>query len=481
MKTTLDDLDDLLAPLARAHAELARAYPGDPSTRQPVHTVYSGAQLVRRDAASRLGAAALRHLDEYFPDLLVFAAALGLPGAERARSSFEERAAVLAAAARGSDLGELQLAATVWQRVRAKLEREPVEDLRIDFEDGYGHRPDDEEDRQALVAAAEVAAGLAAGTLPPFIGIRIKPLTEELHRRSIRTLDLFLTALVEATDGRLPPGFVVTLPKVTSREEVETLAVVFERLEASLGLGRGTLQLELMVETTQCLLDSDGRSALPGLVAAARGRCIGAHFGVYDYTAACGLIASQQRLDHRVCDFARQLAQVALAGTGVFLSDGATNLMPVGPHRAAAGATLSEAELAENQRVVEEVSRRNYRDVRHSLESGYYQGWDLHPSQLPIRYAAVYTFFLEQLPEMTARLRGFVDKSAQATLLGAVFDDAATGQALLNFFLRGLACGALEESEVLATGLTLEEIQTRSFKTILERRRARLGGDAGAA
>jgi citrate lyase beta subunit len=471
MKTTLTDLGPVLAPLKAAHLDFARNYPGDSTSRQPVHTVYSGAQLVRRDAAERLGAAALRHLDEYFPDFLVFAEALGLPGAAAVPSGHDARSLVLATAARGGELGELALAATVWRRVRAKLEREPVEDLRIDFEDGYGHRPDAEEDAQALIAAAEVAAGMAAGSLPPFIGIRIKPLTAELYHRSLRTLDGFLTALAATTGARLPAGFVITLPKVSARAEVAALVEVVERLEAGLGFPPGSLRIELMVETTQCLLDVEGRSALPGLVQAAGGRCVGAHFGVYDYTAGCGLIASQQRMDHPVCDFARHLAQVALTGTGVVLSDGATNLMPVAPHRAAPGESLSETQLAENQQVVERISRRNYLDVRHSLESGYYQGWDLHPAQLPIRYAAVYAFFLEQLPEMTARLRGFIDKAAQATLLGAVFDDAATGQALLNFFLRGLACGAIDENEVLATGLTLEEIRTRSFKAILAGRR----------
>ena len=82
-------------------------------------------------------------------------------------------------------------------RVLDKLKREPVEDFRIDFEDGYGNRPDDEEDGHAESAASEVAQGLAAGTLPPFIGIRIKPLSNELHARSLRTLDIFVTALTK--------------------------------------------------------------------------------------------------------------------------------------------------------------------------------------------------------------------------------------------------------------------------------------------
>ena len=82
-------------------------------------------------------------------------------------------------------------------------------------------------------------------------------------------------------------------------------------------------------------------------------------------------------------------------------------------------------------------------DVRHSLVNGFYQGWDLHPAQLPTRYAAVYAFFLEGLDAASERLRNFVDKAAQATLVGDVFDDAATGQGLLNFFLRGINCGAI--------------------------------------
>jgi len=55
-------------------------------------------------------------------------------------------------------------------------------------------------------------------------------------------------------------------------------------------------------------------------------------------------------------------------------------------------------------------------------------------------------------------------------MLGTIFDDAATGQGLLNFFLRGVNCGALTEGEALATGLTLEELRGRSFVKILKAR-----------
>ncbi len=454
MNKTLDDLGGLLAPLHRAQAQFATAFPGDSPARQPVHTVYGGAQLFKSDTAIKLGQAARRQVAEYFPDTSTWQEVYGLADAN--------------------------LATKVAKRVAEKLEREAVEDLRIDFEDGYGHRPDAEEDAEAVRAANEVAQGMAEGTLPPFLGIRIKPLTAELESRSIRTLDLFLTQLADKTGGKLPANFVITLPKVTLREEVTAFVALLDKLERALGFGPSALKMELMVETTQSLLDDHGRAALPELVAAAQGRCIGAHFGVYDYTASCNLIAAHQRMQHRVCDFARHLMQVSLAGRGVNLSDGATNIMPVGPHRAPAGGELSAAELEENRRTVHRISKLNYDDVRHSLEGGFYQGWDLHPAQLPIRYAAVYSFFLEQLGEMTSRLASFIGKSAQATLLGEVFDDAATGQALLNFFLRGLACGAISEEEMLATGLTLAEIRTRSFKAILAGRRIRLAGGGAA-
>ncbi|HEX8824799.1 MAG TPA: phosphoenolpyruvate kinase, partial [Archangium sp.] len=362
-------------------------------------------------------------------------------------------------------------AETVRARVVARLLREAVEDYRIDFEDGYGHRPDAEEDGHAVAAAEELARGLAGGTLPPFIGIRVKSFTEELLDRAVRTLDLFLSTLVGRTGGRLPPHFVVTLPKVTLREQVVALDSVLGQLEAGLGLERGTVKVELMVETPRSLFDSKGTLALPGLVAAANGRCSAAHFGAYDYTAACDITASCQHLLHPSCDFARHVMQVSLAGTDVHLSDGATTAMPVGPHKAPKGGALTPAQQEENRAAVHRAWRLHADNVRHALTNGFYQGWDLHPAQLPVRYATVYAFFLEGLDDASRRLRAFMDKAAQATRLGDVFDDAATGQGLLNFFLRGLSCGALTEDEARAAGLTLEELRTRSFLAILQGRR----------
>ena len=354
-----------------------------------------------------------------------------------------------------------------------KLLREPIEDFRIDFEDGYGNRPDAEEDAQAVATAREMARGVAAGTLPPFIGLRIKPLNEELRARSIRTLDLLLTTLMRETGGRLPEGFLVTLPKVTVPEQVTALVDLFDLFEPALGLPSGSLRLEIMIETPQSILNAQGLCNLPLFAAAARGRCVAAHFGVYDYTASSDITAAWQGLDHPACDFARRMMQIAYAGTGLRVSDGATNILPVPPHRAAPeGPPLNPARREENRTAVHRAWRLHRDHIRRSLIGGIYQGWDLHPAQLVTRYATVFEFFLEGLDAASDRLRNFVQKAAQATLVGEVFDDAATGQGLLNYFLRAINCGALTEEEALErSGLTLDELRGRSFVKILENRR----------
>ena len=183
------------------------------------------------------------------------------------------------------------------------------------------------------------------------------------------------------------------------------------------------------------------------------------------------ITAAHQHMVHPACDFARHTLQVSLAGTGVWLSDGATNVMPVPLHR---GDELSSDQMAENQRSVEETMRLHYDHIRHSLSHAYYQGWDLHPAQLPTRYAAVYSFFLEGLDAAGERLANFVESAAKATLVGEVFDDAATGQGLLNYFLRAMNCGAITEEEATErTSLSVDEFRTRSFLEILNGRTGR--------
>ena len=401
--------------------------------RQPVHTVYGGAHLFAPDTTAKLGAIAFRTLREHAPDAATLAQVLAMDGS---------------------------LAARIYPRVVAKLEREPVEDYRIDFEDGFGTRPDAEEDDVARKAAANVAAGMKAGTLPPAIGIRIKNLGDEMQHRALRTFTLFLTTLLEHSGGGLPPNFVITLPKITAAEQVTTLAQACGAFEKAHRLTAGLLKFEVMIETAESIFSRDGRVALPDFIARGQGRITAAHFGTYDYTAAMGITAAHQNMLHPSCDFAKHVMQIALAGTDVWMSDGATNIMPVGKDRA----------------VIYAAWKMHVDQIRHSLVGGFYQGWDLHPAQLPTRYAAVFAFFIEGLAAASDRLKNFVQKAAQATLVGDVFDDAATGQGLLNYFLRAMNCGAIDEREAVElSGLTVAELQSRSFAKIMTGRRAASG------
>ena len=434
--------EKLFNSLKEANTAFQKIYPGDRSERQPVHTLYGGANLFKYDSAKSLGERALEILETYAPDHKIFGEVFGFndPG-------FSKR---------------------IYNKVLNKLKKEAIEDFRIDFEDGYGNRSNEEEDETAVTAAKEVAKGMKERSLSPFIGIRIKPFTEEMKERGLRTLDIFVSTLIKESNGKLPENFIVMLPKVTIPEQPATLAAFFDLLEEELKMEKGSLKMEMMVETTQSIMAIDGTNPLYKFIKASDGRCIAMHFGTYDYTASCSITAKYQEMDHPVCDFAHHMTKVALAHTGIWLSDGATNTMPIGPHR---GDDLTEKQMEENKAVVHRAWKKGYDHIRHSLWNGFYQGWDLNPAQFPMRYAAVFAFFLESYDDAVERLRTFVEKAARATLIGDVFDDAATGQGLLNYFLRALNSGAITEEEVLATGLSLEEIRSRSFKKILENRK----------
>ena len=479
MKTSLnrESTQEITSRLQEANNLFSRRYPGETGRRQPVHTLYGGAHLYKSESAGKLGALALRSLDQFAPDFITFAKAINLPGSDELPDGAEKTAELSSRIDKDSDSIRQSnkpawLAHTIYKRVLEKLNREPVEDFRIDFEDGYGNRPDAEEDGHAESAAREVAAGLSAKTISPFIGIRIKPFTEELRQRSVRTMDIFISTLLEASGGNLPNNFVVTLPKVVIPEQVSALADLYDIMELKLGLNAGALKFEIMIETTQAIINARGESNLPLMLDAARGRCIAAHFGTYDYTASCSITAAHQHMTHPACDFARHMMQVAFGGTGIWLSDGATNIMPVAPHRATKDCPALTAEQVEENRItVHRAWKLHYDHIQHSLENAYYQGWDLHPAQLPTRYAAVYSFFLQSLDAASERLSNFVEKAAKATLVGDVFDDAATGQGLLNYFLRAINCGAITEEEATRlTSLSVAELRTGSFVKILKGR-----------
>jgi citrate lyase beta subunit len=469
-----DKKASIFSDLKTANLAFNKIYRGDREDRQPIHTVYGGANLFKSNTTQVLGGIALKSLLHYAPNFVEFAQAFQLNGHKQLPTNTTDQEQLI------NDLNALSpselknhpagFSFIIYQKVIAKLKKEGVEDFRIDFEDGFGNRSDKEEDDTAIFAANQVALGLKENTLSPFIGIRIKPFTEELKERGQRTLDLFLTTLLTATKGKLPNNFVVMLPKVTIPEQIVALVSCFEVIEDAFNLEHGTLKMEMMVETTQSIMDHNGTNPLFRFIQASRGRCIATHFGTYDYTASNNITASYQEMDHDVCDFAHYTTKVALAHTGIWLSDGATNTMPIGPHRG----DLTAAQEQENKNVVHRAWLKGYQHIRHSLYKGLYQGWDLNPAQLPMRYTAVYAFFLESYDDAVLRLKTFVEKAAQATLIGDTFDDAATGQGLLNYFLKALNSGAITIDEVLETGLTIDEIRTRSFAKILKDRRAKL-------
>ncbi|WP_419471109.1 DUF6986 family protein [Georgenia yuyongxinii] len=410
----LGDVEGLLAPV---DARLAREYPGEDTTRQPVHTVYVPADRYHAGLAREWG--------------------------ERARQAVSDAGgidALLAAAAVPAPLRP-----AVGERVAAKLAAEPVEDLRVDLEDGYGDHGDAEDD-VAVAAALSLRRELETGEATPYAGIRFKSLEAPTRARGLRTLDLFLTTL--AAGGDLPGGLRLTLPKVTAVEQVAAMTTVCERLEAALGLPGGRLRFEVQVETPQSVLGPDGAAGVARIIRAGRGRVGALHYGTYDYSASLGIAAAHQSLEHPAADHAKAVMQVAAAGTGVQLSDGSTNVLPVGTPESVRDAWTLHARL-----------------VRRALERGYYQGWDLHPAHLPSRFAATYTFYRQGLDAAAGRLRDYLDH-----VDGAVLDEPATARALAWFLSRGLDCGALGVDELAARGLTADGLAA------LVRQRARTTG-----
>jgi len=473
MKTILSDekTSGILKLLAGANRSFEENYPGKSLRRQPVQTFYEGAHLFKAESAKNFALLANKSLTDFAPDFVSFANALGLKDAD---SLPDNNAAIDALLTEIQNNGidpknsAVWLAWRVYAQVKKKLEREAVEDFRLDYEDGFGIHPDEKEDAVAVQGAKEVADGMKQNILPPFIGIRIKPFNSEFVERSVRTLNIFVSTLLEETGGVLPENFVVTLPKVEIPEQAAALVKVFEVLEADSVLNSGELKMEIMIETTQSVFNADGEVTARKIANAAGHRCVGAHFGTYDYTASCDLIAAYQTMDNEVCDFARQVMKVAFGGSGIFLSDGATNIIPLAPHH---GENLSALQNSENLENVHRSWKLSYGHIRHSLANAFYQGWDLHPAQLPVRYAANAAFFLEQLQVSTGRLRNLVEQASSATVSGDVFDDAATGQGLLNYFFRALNSGAIDPEDVESAGVSVEEVQAGSFRNIVEARR----------
>jgi citrate lyase beta subunit len=383
--------------LAAPDDELQRRYPGDAGSRQPIHTVYVPADRFRAGTVTDWGNSARELLSAHAPDPLTLAGIVDIP---------------------------TELAEQVFPRVVAKLVSEPIEDLRIDFEDGYGQRSADEEDASAVTVATELATAIASGTAPPYFGIRFKSLEPTTRRRGIRTLDIFLSTL--ASEVALPGNLLLTLPKVTDPAQVAAFSTVCDSWEQANGIESGRLRFEIQIETPQAILASDGTAAVAKMIHAGAGRVSGLHYGTYDFSAACGVVAEYQSMAHPIADHAKAVMQLAAAATGVRLSDGSSNILPIGDAAQVVAAWRLHAGL-----------------VRRSLERAYYQGWDLHPGQLVTRYAATFAFYRRGFAAAADRLRDYLAGTSKGVL-----DEPATAQAMAAILVRGVHSGALDADEV---------------------------------
>ncbi len=464
MNQSFSDIADqlFLEKLASQHSSISNL-----KSRQPVHVVYGGANLFKAETIGKLGKIALKSFETYAPNFIEFAEAVWLKGADNL-PKYEELIRDLEF--RLTDNPEkvkienydAWFAWTIYNRVIEKLQREPIEDFRIDFEDGYGIRSDEEEDSHAVSASDELAKAFQANNLTDFCGFRIKSFQAETYHRATRTLNLFLTNFLAKTNNQLPENFVVTLPKITQIAEIEVLTQLLEAFEKQNNLPQNSIKIEIMIETPPSIL------IMPELVAAGKGRVNSAHFGAFDYTASFGITANHQHLQHDACRFARQMMQINLTPSGIRLSDSVTTEMPVAIHRRE---NLSISQIKENKRNVHLAWRKHFNNVTLSLINGFYQSWDLHPAQLVARYAAVYAFFLESTDEQSARLKNFIGRATQAMLTGNQFDDAASAQGLLNFFIRAVGCGAMTEAEVQQkTDLSPQELKSASFAEIMAKK-----------
>jgi hypothetical protein len=374
------ELDARLAPV---DAELRRRYPSEPYVRQPVHTLSVPADL--------FGLGVLREYGRQVKRIV-------------------------------ADSGPLPFEPEITARVLAKLDREPVEDVRIDFAQGYGVRDDAEEDG----AARSTGNALRSGDRPPFFGLRCKSLEGPTRRRAVRTIDIFLDAL-----GPPPPGFVITVPNLSTPEQVEGLVILCGQLETAHGLPEDSLRFEIQIDTPTAILGSDGVATVALLIRAAAGRCVGLLHGPQQYSTGAGIATVLGGQEHPATHHAKAVLQTAVAGSGLRLVDGPSRVLPVGDTTAVQAAWEVHAQ-----------------QVRRSLDHGFDRGWDLHPAQLPTRFGATFAFFREAAPDAADRLSQHLWRPSTA--------DPMTTRALARFLLRGLDCGALDESGLEFDRSTLE-------------------------
>lgn len=378
---------------------------------QPLHTVYIPADRLEPDIVRQWGDAA-------------------------AQAAREAGGLVAIAHAMGVESGN---STTLSARVAQKLAEQPIEDLRVDFEDGYGYRSDEEEDAAALRAGEVLAAILAGPLAPDRVGLRVKPLDRRGAQRGSRTLRLFLRSFLAASGPSAEMSRVrVTLAKVMNQSQVRVLDEVCLAIESEHDLVPGALGVELQVEVPHVIGGVTPEDALVTLSRHPRVRAL--HFGTYDYTSAQGILPSQQRSTHPVARHATRVMQVAAAINVIEVCDGSLNRLPVGDAEQRIAAWNAHAEM-----------------VRDGLQTGLPQGWDLHPAQLITRYLAAFDVLRAEAPDAQRRLRAALGLGHDAAA-GAVLDEPATLRMLGALLARAIRRGALAADE-LAPGLSLELVE----------------------
>ncbi len=407
----------------------------------PLSVLYGGAQLFTDQTFAKLGKLATRAFSEHV-------------------RNDDDVCAIVGEALR-------PLAQAVRERVAEKLATRPLEDVRIDFEDGYGVRSGADEDADA--ARVGQVLGTALRDAPRWLGIRVKAFDRATSARAARTLERVFQGISQDT---LPKGFVVTLPKVQRADDVRAFVELLGLVEEDRSLGAGSIGLELMIETSSALVSQSGAFAIPELLAAGAGRVTSLHLGAYDLLSACDVGASAQSLGHPICTAARSLMVLSANGRARVV-DGATTRLPLPKHR---GENLGEATLHENHVAMLEAFGEHAQNVTAAHRTGIHQGWDLHPAQLVARYLATSAYYLGSLEASAARLRGFVEQAARATAAGQTFDDAATAEGLVAFFAAGLSSGMLREEDTRATGLLPQEFRAHDFSAMVARREPRSSG-----
>lgn len=320
------------------------------------------------------------------------------------------------------------IAEEVAAQTESRILTRPIEDLRIDFEDGYRATDDSTEDQDAIRAAHEAATELARSEGPASVGLRPKSLEVDTRERSLRTVTRFFCALAEANGGI--DHAIVTLPKVTALDQVEAFVDFLAGLEQQLDLAEETIDLEIQVEMPDLVSHFLSQGDFPLNPAVTSGRVSGLHFGTYDYTAALGIHPEQQRLDHPAAVYAKLAMQLAAAGTGVRISDGSTNRVP---------------NLKDNF-----MSWTHHAElVRHSLALGIPQGWDMHPLHLPTRFMCVNAYYLAGRDAAIQRLTDYMQNAS-----GDVLDEPASVRSIARFLVDGVRHGAFDLLDIERTAET---------------------------